>query len=147
MPDMKLMIHTITLRGERVTLRPMTEADWPDLLRWISDPRWCIIPMARCADRTYLEEIQDIYRTVSQSALCFIIEHQVRSLGECMAAAHEPGAGAREYPGFELRRIDLMIGEKALWGQGLGTEVIRLLTDLAFSHERPIMYWGGYRGL
>jgi RimJ/RimL family protein N-acetyltransferase len=40
-----------------------------------------------------------------------------------------------EYPGFDVRRIDLMIGEKALWGQGLGTEVVRLLTDLAFQQE------------
>jgi hypothetical protein len=39
MSDMKLMIHTTTLRGDRVTLRPMTEADWPDLLRWNCDPK------------------------------------------------------------------------------------------------------------
>jgi RimJ/RimL family protein N-acetyltransferase len=38
----------------------------------------------------------------------------------------------KEYPGFDVRRIDLVIGEKALWGQGLGTEVIQLLMDYAF---------------
>lgn len=38
MSDMKLMIHTTTLRGDRMMLRPMTEADWPDLLRWNRGP-------------------------------------------------------------------------------------------------------------
>lgn len=36
---MRLVTHTTTLRGERVMLRPMTESDWPDLLRWNSDPK------------------------------------------------------------------------------------------------------------
>ena len=34
-----------------------------------------------------------------------------------------------------MRRIDLAIGEKRLWGQGLGTEMIRLLTRLSFERE------------
>jgi hypothetical protein len=38
MTEMKLITHQNTLRGEQVTLRPMAESDWPDLLRWNSDP-------------------------------------------------------------------------------------------------------------
>jgi hypothetical protein len=33
-----LRTHDITLRSERVVLRPMTEGDWNILLRWNSDP-------------------------------------------------------------------------------------------------------------
>ncbi len=40
-----------------------------------------------------------------------------------------------QYPGLDVRRIDLMIGEKALWGQGWGTRAIRLLVRLAFEHQ------------
>ena len=35
-------------------------------------------------------------------------------------------------PDAALFRIDLMIGEKAFWGQGWGTRIIRLLTDYGF---------------
>ncbi|MBE0696624.1 MAG: GNAT family N-acetyltransferase [Anaerolineaceae bacterium] len=35
---MQLSTHPITLPGRLVTLRPMSEADWPVLLRWNSDP-------------------------------------------------------------------------------------------------------------
>ncbi len=100
----------------------------------------CNIPIARLHRTTGI--IQDIYRTVSQSALCFIIEHQGRSIGECWLQRMNLERVLREYPGFDLRRIDLMIGEKALWGQGLGTEVIRLLTDLAFHHEKADYVFG-----
>lgn len=132
---MELITHTITLRGEHVTLRPMTEADWPDLLRWNSDPE--VLYFSEGDDvRSYsLAEVQGIYRMVSKNALCFIIEYQGRSIGECWLQRMNLERVLREYPGFDVRRIDLMIGEKTSWGQGHGTEVIRLLTDLAFQQE------------
>jgi len=34
---MKLKEHIITLSGERIILRPMTENDWDHLLKWNSD--------------------------------------------------------------------------------------------------------------
>ena len=34
-----------------------------------------------------------------------------------------------------MRRIDLEIGEKSYWGRGVGTAVIRLLTQFGFGHE------------
>ena len=30
-----------------------------------------------------LAAVQDIYRTISQNAICFIIEYQARPIGEC----------------------------------------------------------------
>jgi hypothetical protein len=47
-----------------------------------------------------------------------------------------------KYPNDDCRRIDLMIGEKSLWGLGLGTEAIRLLTDLAFEREKADLVFG-----
>jgi RimJ/RimL family protein N-acetyltransferase len=135
MTEMKLKTHAITLTGERVTLRPMTEADWPDLLRWNSDPEVLYYSEGDEVQSNNLDEVQSIYRMVSQTALCFIIEYQGRLVGEGWLQHMNLDRVLQEYPGFDVRRIDLMIGEKALWGQGFGTEVIRLLTDLAFQQE------------
>ena len=35
---MKLRKHSLTLPGQRVALRPMTERDWDILLKWNNDP-------------------------------------------------------------------------------------------------------------
>ena len=37
-----------------------------------------------------------------------------------------------KYPHLDVGRIDLMIGEKDHWGMGIGTTVVRLLTEFAF---------------
>ena len=48
----------------------------------------------------------------------------------------------QRYPAYDCRRIDLVIGDKALWGQGLGTEVIRLLSAFAFEKEGADLVFG-----
>ncbi len=35
---MQLRMHTVYLAGSHCALRPMTEEDWPLLLRWNNDP-------------------------------------------------------------------------------------------------------------
>ncbi len=37
-----------------------------------------------------------------------------------------------EHTDLDCRRIDLLIGEKEFWGRGIGTCVIRLLTEFGF---------------
>ena len=132
---MELATHQITLHGSRIRLRPLTEADWPDLFRWNSDPEVLYFSEGDQVQAYTLPEVQAIYRSVSQSALCFIIESGGRPVGECWLQRMNLERILREYPGQDLRRIDLLIGEKTLWGQGLGTEAIRLLTGLAFDQE------------
>jgi RimJ/RimL family protein N-acetyltransferase len=48
----------------------------------------------------------------------------------------------QRYPDQDCRRIDLMIGEKTLWGKGLGTRTIRLLTRFAFEQEKVDYVFG-----
>lgn len=132
---MKILSHTITLQGERVRLRPMTEDDWPVLLRWNSDPEVLFYSEDDDVEPRNLEEVQNIYRSISQNAWCFIIEYQGQPIGECWLQRMNLARIIAEYPSFDVRRIDLMIGEKTLWNQGVGTEVIRLLTGLAFEQE------------
>jgi RimJ/RimL family protein N-acetyltransferase len=46
------------------------------------------------------------------------------------------------YPGKDLRRIDIMIGVKDLWGHGIGTAAIRMLVRFAFQQEHADAVFG-----
>ena len=139
---MRLREHKIILQGERIVLRSMTEDDWDILHKWNSDPD--VLYFAEGDDvRSYsLEQIQQIYRGVSQNAFCFIIEVAGNPIGECWLQQMNLERILQKYPELDCRRIDLMIGEKAFWGQGFGTEVIRLLTSFAFEREGADLVFG-----
>ena len=78
-----------------------------------------------------LDQIQSIYRWVSQTAFCFMIEFNETLIGECWLQQMNLERILHKYPKADSRRIDLMIGVKELWGQGLGTEVIQRLSAFA----------------
>jgi RimJ/RimL family protein N-acetyltransferase len=120
----------------------MTEDDWDILLKWNSDPD--VLYFVEGDDvRSYnLKQVQEIYRGVSQNAFCFIIEVAGTPIGECWLQQMNLERILQKYPGLDCRRIDLMIGEKAFWGQGFGTEVIRLLTSFAFEGESADLVFG-----
>ena len=42
---------------------------------------------------------------------------------------------SEKHPGLDLRRVDIMFGEKELWGRGLGTEAVRLPVEYGFERE------------
>lgn len=137
-----LRSHNITLRGERVVLRPMTEGDWDILFRWNNDPDVLYFAEGDDVSSRTLEEVQRIYRGVSQHAICFIAEHDGAPIGECWLQEMNVDRIRQEFPGLDLRRIDLAIGEKHLWGQGLGTEMIRLLVAFGFEQEGADIIFG-----
>jgi RimJ/RimL family protein N-acetyltransferase len=140
---MELVPHSVLLQGERITLRPMTEADWVDLMRWNNDPEVLYYSEGDDVQSYTIEDVQGIYRPISnKGGLCFIIEYQGRPIGDCWLQRMNLERVLLMYPGFDVRRIDLEIGEKELWGQGLGTEVIRLLTDFAFQQENVDYIFG-----
>jgi aminoglycoside 6'-N-acetyltransferase len=139
---MQLRTHDVTLRGARLVLRPMSEDDWPALLRWNNDPE--VLYYAEGDDVTSrgLDEVQAIYRGISQNAFCFMAELAGQAVAECWLQQMNLDRILARYPGRDCRRIDLSIGEKALWGQGLGTEIIRLLTEFAVARERADFVFG-----
>ena len=108
--------HHITLQGERVTLRPMTEGDWDILLKWNSDPEVLYFSEGDDVKAYSLEQVQEIYRNTSQKAFCFTIELNGMPIGECWLQRMNLERILRRYPDLDCRRIDLMIGEKQLWG-------------------------------
>ncbi len=47
-----------------------------------------------------------------------------------------------QFPGKDLRRIDVMIGEREFWGRGYGAEAIALLVDFGFRHASANAIFG-----
>ena len=139
----QLRQHDVHLRDGRLRLRPMREDDWPLLLKWNNDPRVLYYAEGDDVTARSLEEVQGIYRTVSQSAFTFIAELRGRPIGECWLQRMNLQRILRRYPpGMDLRRIDLMIGEKELWGRGWGSRMIGLLTRYGFETCRADAIFG-----
>ncbi len=125
-----------------MVLRPMTEDDWNILLRWNSDPDVLYYSDGGNITPHDLQGIQQIYRGVSQNAFCFIIEVDGGPVGEGWLQKMNLERILEKYPEKDCRRIDLMIGEKNLWGQGLGTDVVGTLTRFGFEDERADFIFG-----
>ncbi|MEP6694206.1 MAG: GNAT family protein [Chloroflexota bacterium] len=110
-----------TLRGERVTLRPMTHADAPHLVRWANDPEFAWFQWGRrpgrfpddAAARAWMDVIAE------NRGVVFAIEHEGRPIGQANYRELRPKGKSAE--------VGIGIGEPALWGKGLGREALGLL--------------------
>jgi RimJ/RimL family protein N-acetyltransferase len=128
----RLRLHEHTLRTPRLTLRPMTEDDWPTLLSWNQDPRVLLTWNAGDLRPWTLEMLQSIYRNLSQKAWMFVAEEGARPLAECWIQEMNLAEVLSAHPHERLYRIDLSIGAPERWGQGLGTEIVHALVELGF---------------
>lgn len=81
------------------------------------------------------EQVRTIYSSISQHAFCFIIEYLGSPVGEGWLQEMNLDRVLLKHPGKDVRRIDLMIGDKSCWGLGIGTEAIRLLTRFGFETQ------------
>jgi len=128
-----LRVHDVRLADGNLILRPMTEEDWPVLMRWNNDPEVLYYAEGDKVTSRSLEETQHIYRSVSQHAFNFIVELDGQPISECWLQEMNLKRVLSRYPGtMALRRIDLTMGEKALWGRGYGTRIIRAQVRFGF---------------
>lgn len=132
---MNLVEHAIRLQGKKVLLRPMTEQDWELLYVWNNDPEVLFFADGDDVISRSLDEVKKIYRTVSRTAFCFVMEREGIPIGECWLQTMNLKRVLDRYPDKDCRRIDIMIGEKRYWGKGLGTRAIKLLTEFGFEAE------------
>ena len=135
LPD-ALRTHDVRLTGERVVLRPMTEDDWQYVCAWNTDPE--VMAWADHPDnppRTP-EQIREVYRAISLFAYLFIIECGGEAVGDCWLQKLNLPEIRERFPGRDLRRIDIELGRKDLWGKGLGTDAIKALLRFAFEGGR-----------
>lgn len=117
-------------------MRPMTEDDWSILEKWNSDPEVLYFSEGDDVSAYSPEMVKRIYRGVCANAFCFIIEADDKPVGECWLQRMNLELILEKHPDQDCRRIDLMIGEKDYWGKGIGSEVIRLLTEFGFTKEK-----------
>ncbi|MCY3800029.1 MAG: GNAT family N-acetyltransferase [Chloroflexi bacterium] len=125
-----------------MTLRPLTEADWDLLLGWNNDPEVMKYADANDFEETTRQEVQAVYRWISTHAFCFVMEVDGRPIGECWLQRMNLQRIVDQFPGEDLRRIDLAIGEKQRWGSGYGTEAIDLLVEFGFEEESASAIFG-----
>jgi RimJ/RimL family protein N-acetyltransferase len=112
---------TPILRGERVTLRAMTHADAPHLVRWGNDADFAWMQWGRNAGRFGDEaKARDWIDVFAQRAgQVFAIEYEGRPIGQANYRDLQAKGRSAE--------VGIGIGEKALWSRGLGREALTLL--------------------
>ncbi len=132
-PD-HLRERDVVLRGEHLTLRPLTEDDWPYLAPWNGDAEVLRLTEGDEREPYSLEELQAIYRSISQQAYCFLAEDRREAVGDAWLQAMNLPRILDRTPGLDLRRIDLAFARHA-WGRGYGREAVTLLLDFAFWSE------------
>ena len=120
--------HDVRLTDGDLVLRPMREDDLPQALEWDNDPEVRHYMQAETVPLFTLDDLRDLYRGVARAAHVFVIEVAGRDIGTCWLQDMNVKRLKQRFPGRALKRIDLSIGVRDLWGRGLGTRVIRLLT-------------------
>ena len=127
-----LRAHSYSLSTSRLRLRPMTESDWPTLLKWNQDRRVLVSWDSGNTEPWTLSKLQTVYRGLSRHAFMFMILFEGKLVGETWIKEMNLPELLSAFPGKNLRRIDLSIGRTELWGRGFGTEVIECLVRFGF---------------
>ncbi len=115
-------VEAPTLAGERVTLRPWTALDDASLADWANDPDFARLQWGTEQElphwtvetaRAFAE------RFAPPEAALFAIEHLGRAIGFANFRRLNQHHGNAD--------VGVAIGDGSLWGQGLGSEALRLL--------------------
>jgi RimJ/RimL family protein N-acetyltransferase len=110
------------MRGRLVTLRPVEAADHPLLQAWQNDPeiaRWMDYPLPFSA-----RDIDEDQERTRREGHAFVILHEGRAVGKC-------GLNQLRWR-LRLCSLYLYIGDKQVWGRGLGRDAGMALLSLAF---------------
>ena len=135
----ELRIHEFELEDGDLRLRPFTEADWALAASWQADPRVLWFSEGGFVEDRPLAETQGIYRGVSQAAEVFVIERDGVAVGDgWVQEMNLPRITSRFTP-LRTARIDLQLAHD-VWGQGLGTRAIRLMTAHAFDQGYDLVF-------
>ncbi|NLI40546.1 MAG: GNAT family N-acetyltransferase [Caldisericales bacterium] len=134
--------HRITLFGKTdkydIVLKPLNDEHLPLLYKWCADPE--VLYWTEGGEDTDLsydkETVHAIYGGVSQNAYCFLIEANGVPIGEgWLQKMNLPEILAMYPKTLDVRRIDMSIGEKDYWNQGIGSQFVRIMVEFAFASE------------
>ena len=125
------------IRGERVYLRPAERNDIPYFVRWFNDAETASFlslraPMSIAAEEQWFERLQaDNGKSRWHFVMCLLATGQpIGTIGLFDVDEVNGSAG-----------MGIMIGEKSLWGKGLGTDALNALLDFGFGELRLERIW------
>lgn len=134
-----LRMHDIVLVDGSLVLRPMTEEDWETVAAWNNDPAVLWFTDNGAVSERSLEELQSIHRGVSRAADLFVFELDGVPVGDGWVQRVNLDRIIKAFPGRRLARVDLQLSS-TVWGQGVGTRVLRLLTGHAFDRGDDLVF-------
>ena len=123
------------MQGKLVRLRGYEKSDADALTRWFTDEevtRWLGPP--NMPSRAQQEKFIELAQASSDDAKYFAIETlDGKLVGDC---------GLR-FIDWKSRKAEffITIGEKSLWGKGLGTDALRVISRLAFDKMNLNRVW------
>lgn len=106
----------------RVGLRPVEPADLALLSRWDEDPVIGALMGRRFVGQSPAQWLEDVRH--SRTSRVWMIEWEGRTVGEVELAQVNRRASTAE--------VRVCVGEKALWGRGIGTAAMSALLNEAF---------------
>jgi RimJ/RimL family protein N-acetyltransferase len=121
-------VFAAVTEGERVRLRPVTAADLGAFVAFLSDAdvnRWIALPDGPPRS---LEAEQRWFATVGEDPAQLVWSVERRADGVLLGTVilHRSSA----HP--EAAELGICLGNKALWGEGLGTDAVRSVVRAAF---------------
>jgi RimJ/RimL family protein N-acetyltransferase len=120
------------LYGERIRLRAAEKTDIPDFLRWINDPEvtenlLLVYPMSKTDEENWFDSM------VKNHPVEHVMVIEIPDEGK---AYPWQAIGTIQYHKVDWRNrnaeLGIMIGEKAFWNQGYGTEAMKLMLKNGF---------------
>ncbi len=124
-----------TLRGQRITVRPIAEDDWNELFAAAADPEiWAQHP---ASDR-YLEDVfRQYFDEALESGSAFVFVDRERELI----------VGSSRYHGLDTATSEIEIGWTFLardyWGGSYNREIKALMLSHAFRYVDTVVLWIG----
>jgi RimJ/RimL family protein N-acetyltransferase len=114
------------LRGQRVVLRPIEPEHLPNYVRWFADPDVLAYfgpyrPMNLAQEQAWY-----VHQNEDASMINFACEYEGRHIGG-------GGFGDLNHAN-QSAEVGLLIGEKALWDQGLGKDMLATLVAYGFDY-------------
>ena len=115
------------LLGERVALRALTPADVDGpYLGWVNDPEVCRLNSHHLFPYTRPEALEWVEALAGRrDALVLAITMDGRHVGNISLQGIDPVGRTAE--------LAIVLGDRSVWGQGIGLEAARLLVDHGFT--------------
>ena len=140
--------HDVRLHGRLrelhdIRLIPLSDEHLHFLYKWNADVEvmcWEDGPSTEGYDE---EEVHEIYEAASSSGYSFLIEFENNGIGECLLCKMGLDYVLKHYPDTtDVRRVDILIGEKEFWNKGIGSKVTEMLMNFAFYEENVDVLYG-----